>query len=60
MYVLLFSLIPYVIVGTTQSRTNYVYRDILCLRVGGISKQVDKLTSKFAKLFKLLTIMTLT
>ncbi len=60
MYVLLFSLIPYVIVGTTQSRTNYVYRDILCLRVGGISKQVDKLTGKFAKLFKLLTIMTLT
>ena len=51
MYVLLFSLIPYVIVGTTLSRTNYVYREILCLRVGGISKQVDKLTGKFAKPF---------
>lgn len=41
MYVLLFSLIPYVTVGTTLSRTNYVYRDILSLRVGGISKQVE-------------------
>ena len=58
MYVLLFFLIPYVIVGTTLSRTNYVYREILCLRVVGISKQVDGLTGKFAKLFKLLTIMT--
>ena len=53
-------LISYVIVGTALSRANCVYRDILCLRVGGISKQVDKLTGKFAKLFKLLTIMTLT
>ena len=46
-----YCLISYVIVGTTLSRTNYVYRDILCLRVGGISKQVDKLTGKFAKPF---------
>ena len=53
-------LISYVIVGTALSRANCVYREILCLRVGGISKQVDKLTGKFAKLFKLLTIMTLT
>ena len=51
-------LISYVIVGTALSRANYVYREILCLRIGGISKQVDKLTGKFAKLFKLLTIMT--
>ena len=57
MYVLFF-LISYVIVGTALSRANCVYREILCLRVGGISKQVDKLTGKFAKLFKLLTIMT--
>ena len=55
-----YCLISYVIVGTALGRTNYVYREILCLRVGGISKQVDKLTGKFAKLFKLLTIMTLT
>ena len=53
-------LISYVIVGTALSRANCVYIEILCLRVGGISKQVDKLTGKFAKLFKLLTIMTLT
>ena len=55
-----YCLISYVIVGTALSRTNYVYREILCLRVVGVSKQVDKLTGKFAKLFKLLTIMTLT
>ena len=36
-----YCLISYVIVGTTLSRTNYVYREILCLRVGGISKQVE-------------------
>ena len=46
-----YCLISYVIVGTALSRTNYVYREILCLRVGGISKQVDKLTGKFAKPF---------
>ena len=41
-------LISYVIVGTALSRANCVYREILCLRVGGISKQVDKLTGKYA------------
>ena len=46
-----YCLISYVIVGTALSCTNYVYREILCLRVGGISKQVDKLTGKFAKPF---------
>ena len=30
------------------------------LRVGGISKQVDKLTGKFTKLFKFLVILALT
>ena len=34
-------LISYVIVGTALSRANCVYIEILCLRVGGISKQVD-------------------
>ena len=35
-------------------------RTIHALRVGGISKQVDGLTGKFAKLFKLLVSLTLT